>query len=155
MDIKPITFKDRSVLRQVVEGVTLFTKEERDVVLELMDETQRTSDYEFWGCWESANELSSFICYGPTPMAHGTFDMYWIGTSDAHQKKGRARMLVDTMKKNLAKQNARLIRIETSGQDTYDSTRSFYDKMEMKEVARINHFYKPSDDLVIYAYYFL
>ena len=154
MNIRPLDFSQRHELKKLIDGISLFTDDERAVVIELLEETKRSSDYIFWGTWEDAGELSAFICYGPTPMTEGTFDMYWIGTKDKYQKMGRARMLVEKMKNHLQQLEGRLIRIETSGQETYASTRLFYDKMEMLEVARIKDFYHPDDDLVIYAYYF-
>ncbi|OFZ26701.1 MAG: hypothetical protein A2381_17060 [Bdellovibrionales bacterium RIFOXYB1_FULL_37_110] len=154
MNIQPIKITDKAKLVNLLEDISLFTPDERAVALELLEDTSPSSDYHFLGTFEDNGELSSFICFGPTPMTHGTFDMYWVGTADHHQRKGLARKLFNEMNMVLKKQNARMVRIETSGKDNYVSTRSFYENIRLVEEARLKDFYSVGDDLIIYMFRF-
>ncbi|MBU0552039.1 GNAT family N-acetyltransferase [Myxococcota bacterium] len=151
MKISKLSALDRGNLLNLIEKISLFNQEERDVIVELFDDMNTSDDYIFWGIHSDDNQLCSFICYGPTPMTKGTFDMYWIGTSDHFQGKGLARRLMDHMKLELSQKNGRLIRIETSSKDTYQQTRIFYQRMGMKEGLCIKNFYDIGDDLIVYV----
>ena len=154
MNIRPIKISDKAKLVKLLEGISLFTADERAVALELLEDTSPSSDYHFLGTWENDGSLSSFICFGPTPMTFGTYDMYWIGTADQHQRKGLARKLFNEMNVVLKQKNARMVRIETSGKDNYVSTRSFYENIRLVEEARLKDFYSVGDDLIIYMFRF-
>ena len=154
MNIRPIKIADKAKLVKLLDGISLFTADERAVALELLEDTSPSSDYYFLGTWENDGSLSSFICFGPTPMTFGTYDMYWIGTADQHQRKGLARKLFNEMNVVLKQKNARMVRIETSGKDNYVSTRSFYENIRLVEEARLKDFYSVGDDLIIYMFRF-
>ncbi len=150
MIIKSIDWKNHLQMQELLKKISLFTKEECDVVMELLDATKRDSDYIFYACLNEKDELESFICFGPTPMTKTTYDMYWIGTADQSQKKGLARLLMNKMKDVIASKNGKLIRIETSSKETYEQTREFYKRMNMVPQSTITNFYDIGDDLITY-----
>jgi len=154
MNIRPIKIADKAKLVTLLDDISLFTSDERAVALELLEDTSPSSDYHFLGTFENDGALSSFICFGPTPMTHGTYDMYWVGTGDQFQRRGLARTLVNEMKNVLLKKKARMIRIETSGKDNYVSTRAFYENIQLTEEARLRDFYSVGDDLIVYMFRF-
>jgi ribosomal protein S18 acetylase RimI-like enzyme len=94
-------------------------------------------------------QLAGFIAYGPTPMTDGTYDLYWIATDPAVRRSGIGALLIRAMEADLEQRRGRLIRVETSGTDGYGATRSFYERLDYCETARIPDFYRPADDLVI------
>ena len=108
--------------------------------------------YRFWVDAEGS-DVRGYICYGPTPMTRGTFDLYWIAVHPAYKGKGVGRILVDAMENELRAEGGRLVRVETAGMDEYESTRVFYDRLGYEVVARIKDFYWPGNDLVIYGRY--
>jgi ribosomal protein S18 acetylase RimI-like enzyme len=93
--------------------------------------------------------LAGFIAYGPTPMTHGTYDLYWIATDPRVRGSGLGAALMGTMEADLRARGARLIRVETSGTDEYGAARTFYRAGGYLETARIPDFYREGDDLVI------
>lgn len=99
-------------------------------------------------------DVAGYMTWGPTPMAEGAYDLYWMAVAPAEQGKGRGKELVRWLETEVRKLNGRMIIIETSSQPMYHPTRQFYIGLEYKEVARIPDFYKPGDDRVIYAKYF-
>ncbi len=92
-----------------------------------------------------------YICFGPTPMTDGTYDLYWIASDPAVRGQGVGAALISAMEGDLRKRQGRAIRVETSAMEAYGPTRGFYAAMLYKEEARFRDFYKPGDDLIILA----
>jgi ribosomal protein S18 acetylase RimI-like enzyme len=90
-----------------------------------------------------------YICFGPTPMTQGTFDLYWIATDPGVRGQGVGSSLIAAMENELRARNGRLVRVETSATDDYGPTRGFYQRANYREEARVRDFYRPGDDLVI------
>lgn len=90
-----------------------------------------------------------YICYGPTPMTEGTWDLYWIASDPDVRGQGVGAALVSSMEGDLREKKARLIRVETSATEDYGPARGFYQSMKYNEEARFKDFYKVGDDLII------
>ncbi|XXF76791.1 GNAT family N-acetyltransferase [Myxococcaceae bacterium GXIMD 01537] len=93
--------------------------------------------------------LLGYVCYGPTPMTEGTFDLYWIASDPEVRGQGVGASLVSAMEGDLRRRNARLIRVETSATEAYGPTRGFYASMKYTEECRFRDFYKVGDDLIV------
>jgi ribosomal protein S18 acetylase RimI-like enzyme len=131
----------------------LFTREEVSVALELVDGALADpgGEYRVW-CADLAHlqgQLAGYICYGPTPMTGGTWDLYWIVTHPDARGLGVATALVRHMEAELRALGARLIRVETSRLDGYGAARGFYERLDYPVVAELPDFYRPGDDLLI------
>ena len=98
---------------------------------------------------EHEGQLSGYVCFGPTPMTVGTFDMYWIATDPSVRGKGVGRALVQAMEAALRERGAKRVRVETSASDGYGATRDFYQRTQFLEEARLRDFYRDGDDLII------
>jgi ribosomal protein S18 acetylase RimI-like enzyme len=128
----------------------LFTAEERSVALELIDGALAEPGGEYRvTVAELAGRPVGYVCYGPTPMTEGTWDLYWIATHPEARGQGVARMLIERMEAELRAIGARLIRVETSLLDGYGAARAFYERLRYPVVAHIVDFYKPGDDLLV------
>lgn len=92
-----------------------------------------------------------YVCYGPTPMTSGTYDLYWIASDPAVRGQGIGAALVSAMEGDLRRRKGRLIRVETSALEAYGPTRGFYAAMQYKEESRFRDFYKPGEDLIVLA----
>ncbi len=97
------------------------------------------------------NRPVGYVCYGPTPMTDGTFDLYWIASDPNVRGQGVGAALVSGMEGDLRRRKGRLIRVETSAMEAYGPTRGFYAAMQYKEEARFRDFYKVGEDLIILA----
>ncbi|MFY0580647.1 GNAT family N-acetyltransferase [Cystobacter fuscus] len=93
--------------------------------------------------------IVGYVCYGPTPMTEGTYDLYWIASDPEVRGQGVGASLVSGMEADLRRRTARIIRVETSATEAYGPTRGFYASMKYTEEARIRDFYKVGDDLII------
>ena len=100
-------------------------------------------------CADLDGRLAGYVCYGPTPMTEGTWDLYWIVTHPDARGLGVARTLVDRMEQQLRALGARLVRVETSRLDGYGAARAFYERLAYPVCAVMSDFYKPGDDLLV------
>lgn len=120
--------------------------------LELIDAalTPNNHDYQVLVAIREGKPVG-YVCYGPTPMTQGTFDLYWIASDPLVRGQGVGAALVSAMEGDLRRRKGRLIRVETSAMEAYGPTRGFYAAMQYKEEARFRDFYKPGEDLIILA----
>ena len=134
----------------MLAAIEQFTSDETAVALELVDlalGNPQQSDYRILIA-EAGDQVIGYVCFGPTPMTLGTYDLYWIASASDQRTLGVGTQLLVAMEQELLAREARLIRVETSSQEHYGKTRAFYEKHRYLETARIPDFYRPGDDLI-------
>ena len=158
MEIRPIEGKDREPLASLIRRVETFSPQEVEVAIELVDLALQPNnpDYSILvadkaGAAGGQGGLVGYVCYGPTPMTEGTYDLYWIASDPTVRGQGVGAALVSGMEGDLRRRHARLIRVETSATEAYGPTRGFYAAMKYTEESRFRDFYKVGDDLIILA----
>ncbi|MCA9547303.1 MAG: GNAT family N-acetyltransferase, partial [Myxococcales bacterium] len=153
MRIRGLDSASRPALAALLESVQSFDAAEVLVALELADAAladPQQPDYRFLLAWEG-DALAGYICFGPTPMTDGTFDLYWLATSPAFTRRGVARRLVEAMEAQLRVDGARMVRVETSSRDGYGAAAAFYVAAGYEEAARLRDFYSEGDDLITFT----
>ena len=150
MEIRPIDKKDREPLAALIRRIETFSQEEVQCAIELVDLalTPNNPDYTLLVA-DRDGTLVGYVCYGPTPMTEGTFDLYWIASDPAVRGQGVGASLIAGMEADMRRRDARVIRVETSATEAYGPTRGFYASMKYTEEARIRDFYKVGDDLIM------
>jgi ribosomal protein S18 acetylase RimI-like enzyme len=150
MDIRALEGRDREQLASLIQRIETFSQEEITVAIELVDLALQPNnpDYKILVADRDA-KLVGYVCYGPTPMTEGSYDLYWIAADPAVRGQGVGASLIAGMEGDLRRQKARLIRVETSATEAYGPTRGFYASMKYTEEARIRDFYKVGDDLIM------
>ena len=98
---------------------------------------------------EADSTVEGYICYGPTPLTEGTWDIYWIAVSRQKQDQGIGSALMKSAEKEIMKDQGRLVIIETSSTPLYEKTRRFHIGEGYEVVCRIPDFYTPGDDKII------
>ena len=93
--------------------------------------------------------VAGYICYGPTPLTEGTWDIYWVAVVQEKQGQGIGGTLMKSAEKEIVKANGRLSIIETSSTPAYEKTRHFHLSQGYQIIARIPDFYAPRDDKLI------
>lgn len=149
LHIRSIQPLDHQPLVEILSLDGLFTTEEISVAQELIEAaiSSPKGDYRVLVAVLD-NAIVGYICFGPTPMTQGTWDLYWVVTHPAYRGKGVARGLVEQMENNLRSIGASNIRVETSLQEGYGAARKFYEKLNYPVFAQLRDFYKPGDDLL-------
>jgi ribosomal protein S18 acetylase RimI-like enzyme len=91
-----------------------------------------------------------YICYGPTPLTEGTWDIYWLAVAPNQQSKGIGKSLLFFAEGNIKETRGRIAVIETSSRPEYEATARFYRTQGYELTCRIADFYAPGDDKLIY-----
>jgi len=154
MEIRPIAVADRPQLAELLSRSETFSSDEVLCALELIDlaSTPGNRDYQVLvAARETEKKVVGYVCYGPTPMTEGTFDLYWIASDPIVRGQGVGAALVSAMEGDIRRRKGRLIRIETSAMEAYGPTRGFYAAMQYREESRFRDFYKVGEDLIILA----
>ena len=144
---------DRQAVRALVESTEFFRADEIDIAVELVDERLArgsASGYEFIFA-ELDTALAGYACYGPIPCTTASFDLYWIAVDPRHQRHGVGRALMAAVESRVAALGGQRIYIDTSGKEQYAPTRAFYERNGFSCEARLQDFYAPGDDRVIYV----
>ncbi|MBX7099087.1 MAG: GNAT family N-acetyltransferase [Myxococcaceae bacterium] len=152
MEIKPLSAGDRPQLAELLSRIETFSPEEVLCALELIDLalTGDNKDYQVLVA-NRDGKVVGYVCYGPTPMTQGCFDLYWIASDPLVRGQGVGAALVSAMEGDIRRRQGRLIRVETSAMEAYGPTRGFYAGMQYKEESRFRDFYKVGEDLIILA----
>jgi ribosomal protein S18 acetylase RimI-like enzyme len=156
MNVRPMLAADKPPVMVLLQRTGFFNEEEIGVAEELIDiylQDEKQDDYQVVVIENELQEPVGYLCYGPTPLTTGTFDLYWIAISPDYQGRGLGKQLVKWLENKLEEKHGRLILIETSSQEKYQATRQFYLNMHYQECVRIADFYKPGDDRIIYVKY--
>jgi len=98
---------------------------------------------------EVGSAIAGYICYGPTPLTDGTWDIYWMAVTREERGQGIGSALVEAAEKEIARAEGRLSIIETSSMVTYEKARRFYLNHGYKVIASVPDFYTAGDDKLI------
>jgi ribosomal protein S18 acetylase RimI-like enzyme len=148
-----MTKRDKTPLMNVLQDTPEFTPPELIVAEEILDcylEDPIRSGYRILIVEDNAS-VCGYICYGPTPLTEGTWDLYWAAVARNMRGKGLGKALWEKAEDDIKKDGGRLAVIETSSKPNYEQTRRFHEARGYKNVGRIADFYSPGDDMLIYV----
>jgi len=81
MEIRRVAPPDREPLAELLGRIETFSPVEVTCALELIDAALRPNDPDYQVLVAVRDgKVLGYICYGPTPMTEGTFDLYWIAS---------------------------------------------------------------------------
>jgi ribosomal protein S18 acetylase RimI-like enzyme len=160
--IRPLRRDDRASIERILRDTKVFLEAEVQCALELIDVYLNNADQrDYWlACAvDAADQPVGYVCYGPTPLTLGTYDLYWIAVDPAWHGRGIGSLLIEYVERQVCQPNlmaataepARLLVIETSSLPRYESARRLYQRYHYREVARIPDFYADGDDRVLYT----
>jgi D-alanine-D-alanine ligase len=142
---------DREAVLALLNQPEFFRPDELEIAREVFDDAVKGGEHGHYQSFviEAQGQVGGWICYGPTPCALGTFDIYWIAVAAKLQGRGLGKELMGFVERMIRVRGGRLAVIETSGRSAYDSTRNFYERLGYSESARLKDFYSPGDDKVV------
>ncbi len=150
--IRPMTSKDKPAIMQILQVTPEFTLGEVAVAEEVLD--SYLNDTSGSGYHVLVAEVNSsvvgYICYGPTPLTKGTWDLYWAAVAPQKQGHGIGRALFALAERKIKEAQGRLALIETSTKPEYERTRRFHYSQGYQLACRIADFYAPGDDKLIF-----
>jgi ribosomal protein S18 acetylase RimI-like enzyme len=150
MEIQPLNESHREQLQTLISRIETFTKDETEHALTDVDKALQpgNKEYSILVATKGA-QVVGFVCYGPTPLAQGVFDLYWVASDPEVRGQGIGSALVSAMEGELRRRGARMIRVETSATEAYGPTKGFYESIRYVEECRFRDFYKVGDDLIV------
>lgn len=166
--IRKLEQTDRDELKRILIATNHFNEEEIRIALELIDtylNDEKQKDYKIFvydiqppplrssPFAKGESTVAGYICFGKRPLTEGTYDLYWIAVDPNIHGKGIGSKLVKFMEDELRNMNGNLVLIETSGQESYNGERLFYEKNGYNIQTVIKDFYREGDDLVMYHKY--
>jgi ribosomal protein S18 acetylase RimI-like enzyme len=154
MKIRPMVEKDRASLLSMLIKTRSFTSAEIDLAMELIDivlKDQIQKDYQIYCMVDDQDQAIGYLCYGPTPMTQGTFDLYWIAVNPDFQEQGVGSKLLSVLEEVVKAEGGRMILADTSMIPHYEKTQKFYLKNGFQEVARVLDYYHPGNDRVTFC----
>jgi ribosomal protein S18 acetylase RimI-like enzyme len=150
---RPLEPRDRLTVASIVHDVGIFTEDEIKTACELIDAWLNVGEKSDYICHviEDEAQVRGYICFGPTPLTHGTFDLYWIAVDPRAQGSGYGQALICHAETEVKSRGGRLLIIETASQEAYAGTVRFYQRAGYELVSRIPDFYRTGDDKLTYA----
>ncbi len=143
--------KDKPALMALLRGLPEFKPAEVAVAEEVIDSYLADPTGSGFNTLvaQDGPAIKGYICYGPTPLTEGTWDVYWIAVAAEKQGGGIGGALLVYAGDRIKEAGGRLIIIETSSQAGYEKTSRFYLKHGYKAIARLPDFYASGDDKLI------
>ena len=148
--IRFMTREDKPAIMAILNNTPEFKPAEVVVAEELLDSylhDPNGSGYYILVA-EAEEKVAGYICYGPTLLTEGTWDIYWIAVAAEKQNQGVGCALMSSAEANIRRAKGRLVLVETSSKPNYEKTRRFYQKLGYEVVSRIPDFYEPGDDKI-------
>ena len=154
IEIHRLRPSDRDAVQALLEETRVFTPQEIDVAMEIVDlalAQPEQRDYELWCATGERGRLSGYVCFGRTPCTDAVWDLYWIAVEPGVQRRGVGSRLLRFVEEWVERERARMLVIETSSQPRYEGTRAFYRRHQYEELARVRDFYFVGDDKIEYG----
>jgi len=148
---------DRGGVFRILEGAGNFTPEEVATALELIDEWLELGEHSGYLTYvlesqsEVISEVLAYVCFGPTPLTESTYDLYWIAVDKPKHRAGVGKRLLKFTEEEIVRRGGKMLLVETSSQETYGGTIQFYEKTGYELVGKIDEYYRPGDDKLIFA----
>ncbi len=159
--MKDFTFEEQldassqDEIRTILASANAFSSREIEVATELVRENLEKgsirSGYFFLLARDKSGRMAGFTCFGPIPCTVHSYDLYWIAVYEDCRGMGLGGNLYLKTEAQVKKRGGKKIYAETSGREDYRLTRNFYQGMGFKELCRLEEFYAPGDDKVIYG----
>ena len=154
--IRKLLPADKDSILQMLKETNVFSQHEIDVAGEVIDTYLNNSSQQDYNIYEGVTEhqeIAGYVCFGPTPLTDGTFDIYWIAVRPIFQGHHIGKQLLQHVENLVVSRGGRLLVTETSSQPQYERSKNFYVRNNYREVARIKDYYRAGDDLIIYGKY--
>ena len=151
VNIREMCRADKNRLMAILQHTPQFKHGEVLVAEEVIDSYLEDGTSSGYGILVAEDEdgVAGYICFGPTPLTEGTWDIYWEAVAPEKQGRGIGGSLMEAAEAKIRQAGGRLILIETSSIPSYEKTLSFYKRHDYEVVGQVPDFYTSGDDRLI------
>ena len=151
INIRAMNQEDKPSIMQILRSTVEFKRSEVIVAEEVIDSylsDSYQSGYQILVA-ELNSTIAGYICFGPTPLTEGTWDIYWVVVAPDKQRQGTGSALLESAEKSIREAEGRQAIIETSSTPAYEKTRHFHIRHGYEIIACLPDFYAPSDNKLV------
>lgn len=144
---------DPSDIGHLVRETGFFSGEEVAIARELADDgvAQGSGSHYRFVLAEADDALLGYTCFGPVPCTRSSWDLYWIAVRAGAQGRHLGRDLLEITERAVQAAGGTRLYAETSSRPLYEPTRGFYERRGYVAEARLEDFYGPGDDKVVFG----
>ena len=145
--------EDVEEMVRITRATGFFYPEEVEVAREVLLEAAENGDTSgyYVHVATQGQKVAGYVCFGPTPLTRGTWDVYWIAVDPQQQRQGIGNNLMSLAEDEIRSHDGRLVLVETSSRELYEPTRGFHKRLGYQEVSFIPDFYDVGDGRVTFA----
>lgn len=102
---------------------------------------------------DEAGRVAGAAYYAPEPFADRVWNLYFLAVQPHLHRSGIGTTLVAHIEQSLhsaGEQVGRVLIVETSSTDNYETARRFYGRKGFDREARVREFYGPGDDKIVF-----
>jgi ribosomal protein S18 acetylase RimI-like enzyme len=151
MSVRRASTNDRERIREILLATERFSRQEIGWAMELVDLALGTARSEYEAHVVDDKGVQGYVLFGPTPLAEGVFDLYWIAVDPRRQGEGLGQLLLRFVETEVRSRDGRMLLIETSSKRSNAPTVRFYQQAGYREISRIKDFYRIEDDKVVFS----
>ena len=148
--IRTIAPSDTDGVIDLAEKLGIFDADGLDHIKETLANYYSGNSKDLWYVADD-NGLEGVLYCVPEPMTSGTWNVLMLLVNPDHQGQGYGRALMNYIEQTLVERGERLLIVETSSLDDFESARGFYSKCGYHEEARIRDFYAEGDDKIVFS----
>lgn len=148
--IRAIHSADMEGILELVNASGMFAPDDVEEIKSRLAAHFKNQDESLWITSEEQG-LEAIAYCTPEPMTNGAWNLLMLLVRQDRQGQGHGAALVAHVEQLLTQIGARLLLVETSGMEEFESAQRFYGKCGFAVVARIPDFYNAGDDKVIFT----
>lgn len=156
MLIRKSTRADRAPIEEIIrENLgNFFNEQDIEIAFELLEsymtKLDEEKEYLHLSAENRSGDVVGYVCFGPIPLTDSAWDLYWIAVRSRQRRTGLGKQLVRSVEEEALRQGATAIYMDTSGRDGYSTTRQFYESLGYEVATRLEDFYRPGEDKIVY-----
>ncbi len=148
--IRTIAPSDRDSVIALAEQLGMFDADGLAHIKETLANYFSGNSKDLWYVADD-NGLAGVLYCVPEPMTSGTWNILMLLVNPNRQGQGYGKTLMNYIEQTLVERGERLLIVETSSLDNFESARGFYSNCGYKEEARIRDFYAEGDDKIVFS----
>lgn len=151
LDISVLLPEDLPQIREMLVGQSIFCEVEVESAMAICGDAASCPFQEYYGyCLKAGGAVLGYIVFGRIPMTDRCWDLYWLAVTPANSRTGVGQRLVRYMESIVTASDGRQIHVETSSVPGFWPACRFYEKMGYRLAARLNDYYRPGADKLMY-----